>query len=362
MCSARPLVQTVHSPSLTPEVVACDAFSMGEAPAAEACNASHAPSDGTAQGGSAQWCLTAQNQKAKKNGDYNACGAAELRTGQHAGAPCVCKLTAAFLNCAQIPWSRDALPSARSLPAEDQTNQMLALLPAEDQTNQMLGRLLLGRRLAGRRLAKRVDSTTKCSDVLPLQHDEKQNARAWSGSKWCACGTACPALPMPHGTRPALGTPVLVIGAEHSCYERTKAVARAAGFFGAIERHAARFVGAEDVLKRCCPRGFCGKGARLKPAARAVMDGGMQAHRGVWQRVIESGVPNVILEDDVRLLGAASDLAYAIDTCRLADCSLACAPPSILYMLTYDHPRSYDHPTTNHPILANPTTSIHPIY
>ena len=179
--------------------------------------------------------------------------------------------------------------------------------------------------------------STKCGDALPLTHDKNQHARAWAGSGWCACGTACPKLPTPHGAQPALETPVLIIGAEQSCFERTKAVARAAGFAGTIERHAARFVGAEAVLKRCCPRGFCGKGARLKPAARAVMDGGMQAHRGVWRRVIESGVPNVILEDDVRLLGSAGDLAYAIDTCRTADCSLACAPHS--------HPRSDTYPT-----------------
>ena len=123
--------------------------------------------------------------------------------------------------------------------------------------------------------------------------------------------------------REALATPLLIISNEARCFERTQAVARVAGFTGEVTHVPASFVSAETVLRRCCPGGYCGKGSRLKPVSRAVMDGGMQAHRKVWQRVASSGVAHIILEDDVRLLGAPEDIAYALMRCHVANCTVA---------------------------------------
>lgn len=116
---------------------------------------------------------------------------------------------------------------------------------------------------------------------------------------------------------------MVIIAAQPSCFRRTRAVARAAGLGGPLTHLPATFVSSRDVLTKCCPGGYCGKGSRLKPAARAVMDGGMQAHRAAWTHVAKSGLPSVVLEDDVRLLGSADDVAYAVALCARRGCDLA---------------------------------------
>jgi hypothetical protein len=145
----------------------------------------------------------------------------------------------------------------------------------------------------------------RCSDRVPLDLERvpHQHADAWRGSGWCNCSRPCPRSHA-HGLPSALATPILIIAAQEQCFNRTSAIAQAAGFVGSITRIHASFVGVDVVTERCCPKGFCGKGSRLKPNSRAVMDGGMQAHRGVWRRVLEARQPHVVLEDDVRHLGS----------------------------------------------------------
>ena len=172
-----------------------------------------------------------------------------------------------------------------------------------------------------------------CTDTPKLIDDSSSHADSWTLSGWCACNKPCPASGSAHATpaaaaamtpKQALATPLLIISNELRCFERTQAVARVAGFTGEVSHVPASFVSTETVLQRCCPGGYCGKGSRLKPMSRAVMDGGMQAHRVVWKRVASSGVAHVVLEDDVRLLGAPEDIAYALMRCHnFANCSVA---------------------------------------
>ena len=170
----------------------------------------------------------------------------------------------------------------------------------------------------GRRLAIRWANKSKvCTDAPKLDVDPKREAPdAWEASGWCKCGLPCPDVEGAASTSvsEALATPVLVIGAEIQCFERTRALARAAGLHGKVAHVPATFVSSDEIVEKCCRRGdkvWCGKGSRLKPAARAVMDGGMQAHRRVWEVVRASGVAHIVLEDDVRLLGRQADLACA---------------------------------------------------
>jgi hypothetical protein len=129
--------------------------------------------------------------------------------------------------------------------------------------------------------------------------------------------------------------PVLIIAAQRQCFERALRVASAAGITGVIEHVAASFVSSDDVLGRCCPKGFCGHGQRLKPGARAVMDGGMQAHRRAWARVLQLGTPSIVLEDDIRLIGSSDDISFSIAQCARANCSLAYLGASFDMLLSH---------------------------
>ena len=180
-----------------------------------------------------------------------------------------------------------------------------------------------------------------CTDQPPLAQIPAQHPNAFQASGWCTCGRPCPTVHLaspsaspsgPPGTdrqrsltrTPEASAAVIIIASSEECFERARGHASAAGLANVPVRLPARFVDASDELARCCSAaGHCGKGNRFKPSSRAVMDGGVQAHRQAWRRVLETNTPAVVLEDDVRLLGDADDVTYSLRLCSQRNCSLA---------------------------------------
>lgn len=409
-------VQTVHLPSWTTEVLACDANSLYERDVD--CDGASLSRGGLGMSYAnvSRACLLQPAPPSREQAAWgNACGEAELRRGQHAETACGCERVAGFLNCgpqhvhtalggaaactrithgaakrvpvctrlslvqqqlhARLheamhapsppppppPPRRGRLSSAslrvphvEPLSTVHTTASALATSTARSPHKQSLG-TSFGRALsrASRSSAARwSEATTRCTDAPPMVASQPVAAvsgvaKAWASSGWCQCGAQCPALspppPMPstvissatissattsrvatsstatamptfstatvsasiststsppdvasHEASAALlaATPVVIIAAQPSCFRRTRAVARAAGLGGPLTHLPATFVSSRDVLTKCCPGGYCGKGSRLKPAARAVMDGGMQAHRAAWTHVAKSAPPS----------------------------------------------------------------------
>ena len=153
-----------------------------------------------------------------------------------------------------------------------------------------------------------------------------RTVRALSAPPSCPCGRPCPTL---NATASASwpNVPVLVIASSARCFTRARTQAAAAGLVRAdvdVRWFSSQFINASHIEAVCCKGGRCGKGRRAKPGYRASIDGGVRAHRAVWADVSRSGVPSIVLKDDVQFVGASlDDVRFAVDRCRATNCSLA---------------------------------------